>query len=44
MATLHTMRVPLLHCLEPTQHTWVLDPNYIKAQVVMIRKATRLPP
>ena len=22
----------LLHCLEPTQHSWVLDPNYIKAQ------------
>jgi hypothetical protein len=31
---------PHLHCLEPTQHSWVLDPNYIKAQVVLIRKAT----
>ena len=35
---------PHLHCIEPTQHSWVLDPNYIKAQVVMIGKATRLPP
>jgi hypothetical protein len=35
---------PHLHCLEPTQHSWVLDPNYIKAPVVMIRKATRIPP
>jgi hypothetical protein len=35
---------PLLHCLEPTQHSWVLDPNYIKAQVRMVRKATQLPP
>ena len=32
-----------LHCLEPRQHRWVLDPNYIKAQVVMVRKATRPP-
>ena len=29
-----------LHCLEPTQHSWGLDPNYIKTQVVMVRKAT----
>ena len=35
---------PHLHYLEPTQHSWVLDPKYIKAQVVMIRKATRPPP
>ena len=35
---------PLLHCLESTQHSWVLDPNYIKAQVVMVRKATWPPP
>jgi hypothetical protein len=35
---------PHLHCLEPTQHRWVLDPNYIKAQVVMVGKATWLPP
>jgi hypothetical protein len=34
---------PHLHCLEPIQHSWVLDPNYIKAQVVMVGKATRLP-
>ena len=33
-----------LHCLEPTQHSWVLDPNYIKAQVVKVRKATWPPP
>jgi hypothetical protein len=35
---------PHLHCLEPTQNSWVLDPNYIKGQVVMVGKATRLPP
>jgi hypothetical protein len=33
-----------LHCLKPTQHSWVLHSNYIKAQVVMVHKATRLPP
>ena len=33
-----------LHCLEPTQHSWVLDPNYIKTQVVVVRKATWPPP
>jgi hypothetical protein len=35
---------PHLHCLELTQRSWVLDPNYIEAQVVMVGKATRLPP
>ena len=33
-----------LHCLEPTQHSWVLDPNYIKVQVVMVCKVTWPPP
>jgi hypothetical protein len=33
-----------LHCLQPTQHSWVLNPNFIKAHVVMVCKATRLPP
>ena len=31
---------PHLHCMEPTQHSWNLDPNYIKVQVVMVRIAT----
>jgi hypothetical protein len=35
---------PHIHFLEPTRHTWVLDPNYIKAQVVMVPKATWPPP
>ena len=34
---------PHLHCLEPTQHSWVLDPNHIKTQVEMVGKATWLP-
>ena len=34
---------PHRHCLEPTQHSWVLDPNHIKVQVEVVGKATRLP-
>ena len=35
---------PHLHCLEPTQYSWVLESNYIEAQVVIVRKATWPPP
>ena len=45
--TLHMMRTPSFiawsqtqDCLEPTQYSCVLYPNYIKAQVVMVCKAT----
>ena len=31
---------PHLHCLEPTQHSWVLDPSYIKAQHGHIQNPT----
>ena len=30
---------PHLHCLESTQHSWVLDPSWIKAQQVVVHKS-----
>jgi hypothetical protein len=47
MTTLHMMSTPTFiaynkHKIAENQHkhSWVLDPNYIKAQVEMARKAT----